>query len=379
MQPADFELHFSYKFATPDGNSGVQFRSKVIDPKTDRVGGYQADFDAKGGYDGSIYDEAGVAGGRGTMSNRGERTVWDADNNRSNEKLHAAGDDLKKFINVGDWNDCVVVAKGRHITYAINGHLTTQLIDDSPKALQGRRHRPAAACGLHDGDPVQGRQDQAAGFAEVAGGWWLVVGGWRRKCATAPLPQPPTTNHQPPSVLRPITPAGRVISFQSGAKPMIDVDRICVVIGRTRHKMVMAEIQEAAKRGASLIELRLDFLAKAPDFKRLLADKPCPMVATVRRPEDGGRWSGPEEARRMLLPPGRRRRLRLGRSRNRRRRRHSPLRQGPPHRQLPQHARDAGRPREIHERMCQQDADVVKLAVRAQTADRQPPRSGPDE
>ncbi len=29
----------------------------------------------------------------------------------------------------------MVVAKGRHITYAINGHLTTQLIDDSPKAL----------------------------------------------------------------------------------------------------------------------------------------------------------------------------------------------------------------------------------------------------
>jgi len=147
MQPADFELHFSYKFATPDGNSGVQFRSKIIDPKTDRVGGYQADFDAKAGYDGSIYDEAGVAGGRGTMSNRGERTVWDSNNNRSNDKLHADGDDLKKFIKVGDWNDCVVVAKGRHITYAINGHLTTQMIDDSPKAL----HDGVIALQLHAG------------------------------------------------------------------------------------------------------------------------------------------------------------------------------------------------------------------------------------
>src|SRR5207245_11620338 len=76
---------------------------------------------------------------------------------------------------------------------------------------------------------------------------------------------------------------------------------ICVVIGRTRHKMIQAEIQEAAKRGAELIELRLDFLAKAPDFKRLLANKPCPMVATVRRPQDGGRWSGSEEERLMLL------------------------------------------------------------------------------
>ena len=69
-------------------------------------------------------------------------------------------------------------------------------------------------------------------------------------------------------------------------------ERVCVVIGRTRHKMVAVEIQEAAKRGARMIELRLDFLAKAPDFKRLLADKPCAMMATVRRPLDGGRWSG---------------------------------------------------------------------------------------
>ena len=76
---------------------------------------------------------------------------------------------------------------------------------------------------------------------------------------------------------------------------------ICAVIGRTRHKMMQIEIQEAAKRGAKLIELRLDFLAKAPDFKRLLANKPCPMIATVRRPSEGGRFPGTEDERLMLL------------------------------------------------------------------------------
>ena len=133
---SDFELHFKYKFATPDGNSGVQFRSKVIDPKTFRVGGYQADFDAKGGYDGSIYDEAGVAGGRGIMSTRGEKTTWDASNKRHNEKLPEGNAALKKYIKTGDWNDIVLVAKGNHITYSINGHLMTDLTDDSPKALK---------------------------------------------------------------------------------------------------------------------------------------------------------------------------------------------------------------------------------------------------
>ena len=78
-------------------------------------------------------------------------------------------------------------------------------------------------------------------------------------------------------------------------------ERICVVIGRTRHNMIQVEIQEAAKCGAQMIELRLDFLAKAPDFRRLLATKPCPLVATVRRPRDGGRWAGSEEDRQLLL------------------------------------------------------------------------------
>lgn len=65
--------------------------------------------------------------------------------------------------------------------------------------------------------------------------------------------------------------------------------------------MMQAEIQEAAKQGAKLIELRLDFLAKAPDFKRLLENRPCPMMATFRRQVDGGRWNRSEEQRLMLI------------------------------------------------------------------------------
>ena len=133
---SDFELHLKYKFVTPDGNSGIQFRSKLLDPKTFRVGGYQADFDAKGGYDGSIYDEASVVGGRGTMSNRGDKTSWDAENKRHNEKLPQDNAALKKLLHIGDWNDVVLVAQGNHVTYTINGHLMTELTDESPKAMK---------------------------------------------------------------------------------------------------------------------------------------------------------------------------------------------------------------------------------------------------
>ena len=78
-------------------------------------------------------------------------------------------------------------------------------------------------------------------------------------------------------------------------------DQVLVVIGRTRHKMVVAELQEAVKRGAKNIELRLDFLAKAVDFKRLLPYKKCPWVATLRRPADGGRFPGTEPERQVIL------------------------------------------------------------------------------
>jgi 3-dehydroquinate dehydratase/shikimate dehydrogenase len=78
-------------------------------------------------------------------------------------------------------------------------------------------------------------------------------------------------------------------------------DRICVIIGRTRHKMVQVELEEAVKRGANFIELRLDFLAKAVDFQRLLPLKKCSWVATLRRREDGGRWTGSEAERKTII------------------------------------------------------------------------------
>jgi 3-dehydroquinate dehydratase/shikimate dehydrogenase len=130
--------------------------------------------------------------------------------------------------------------------------------------------------------------------------------------------------------------------------------------------MVQVEIQEAAKRGARMIELRLDFLAKPPDYKRLLQQRPCPLIATFRRPQDGGRWGGSEEERLMQLRQaivagfdwvdlesdvadkirrfGKVKRIVS----------YHNMREVPEDLEL------------IHERMCRQDADVVKIAVRAQ-------------
>ena len=76
---------------------------------------------------------------------------------------------------------------------------------------------------------------------------------------------------------------------------------ICVSIGRGRHKHMRAEHQHLAENGARLVELRLDYIRRAVTLKRLLRDRKCPVVATCRRPQDGGKWSGTEAERVMLL------------------------------------------------------------------------------
>jgi hypothetical protein len=140
----DFELRLKFKFAAVDGkvggNSGIQFRSKVTDEKGFVVGGYQADFDSNNGYTGIIYDEKGIAGGRGIMSKRGEKTTYTADGDpkkpSKTEPLEKSDAQLKEAIKVGDWNDVVLTVKGNHIVYQINGNTTTEVFDDSPKALK---------------------------------------------------------------------------------------------------------------------------------------------------------------------------------------------------------------------------------------------------
>lgn len=76
---------------------------------------------------------------------------------------------------------------------------------------------------------------------------------------------------------------------------------ICVTIGRGRHRMMMAEHQHLAESGIGLVELRLDFIRRPVDIKRLLADRPCPAIVTARRPADGGRWMKTETERVMAL------------------------------------------------------------------------------
>src|SRR3954464_11850964 len=145
-------------------------------------------------------------------------------------------------------------------------------------------------------------------------------------------------------------------------------DRVLVVIGRTRHKMVVAELQEAVKRGAKFIELRLDFLAKAVDFKRLTPDKQCPWVATLRRPAEGGRYGGTEAERQIIIRQaivsGAFEWVDLETDVASSIPRFGPVKRITTYHTLPGPPADLD---DIYARMLAQDGDVYKIAVAAQT------------
>jgi len=76
---------------------------------------------------------------------------------------------------------------------------------------------------------------------------------------------------------------------------------ICVSIGRGRHRHMIAEHKHLAENGMVLVELRLDYIQGGVQLKRLLADRPTPVIVTCRRAIDGGRWEQSEESRLLLL------------------------------------------------------------------------------
>lgn len=76
---------------------------------------------------------------------------------------------------------------------------------------------------------------------------------------------------------------------------------ICVSIGRGRHRHMIAEHKHLVEQGARLVELRLDYINGEVNIRRLLNDRPCPVVIACRRERDGGKYTGGEEQRLLLL------------------------------------------------------------------------------
>jgi hypothetical protein len=119
--PKDFELKLNYKISEK-GNSGVNYRSQLIDSIPFALKGYQADIDGKNNYTGQNYEERK----RTTLAYRGERVAISSESTtnlkdgvkknawRYREVLGHLGkaNTLKSSIKIMIGMRCILLSKG---------------------------------------------------------------------------------------------------------------------------------------------------------------------------------------------------------------------------------------------------------------------------
>lgn len=120
---SDFELTLSYKII--GGNSGIQYRAKVLDESTFVVGGYQGDMEAGIQHSGILYEEKG----RGIIAKRGEQVLVDESGNKAITQF-ANSEEIQKSIHPEEWNTYRIIADGNHLQHFINGVKTIDVIDN---------------------------------------------------------------------------------------------------------------------------------------------------------------------------------------------------------------------------------------------------------
>ncbi|MEO7101327.1 MAG: DUF1080 domain-containing protein [Luteolibacter sp.] len=137
-QVGDFELNFKYKIvdangtSTGFGNSGMQYRSKVVKPEYSVVSGYQADFETGKTFSGILYEEKA----RGILAQRGQKVVIHEGDAADKPKIEVTGevgkpDEIQAAIKPADWNDYTIIAKGGHLQHFINGRQTVDVTDET--------------------------------------------------------------------------------------------------------------------------------------------------------------------------------------------------------------------------------------------------------
>ncbi len=126
-------------------NSGVQYRSNLVDPAKFVVGGYQADLHAAQPNFGMLYGEK--LGKRGIIANRGKKVVVNAAGEKS--ETGTVGND-SHFVD-WEWNELRIVAVGNRLIHQINGITTADITDDHPEALK----KGILALQLHAGPPMR--------------------------------------------------------------------------------------------------------------------------------------------------------------------------------------------------------------------------------
>ena len=150
----DFDLRLSFRMNAAN-NSGIQYRSKhITEGKVNNawvVRGYQHELRNEKKFPNTssfIYDEGGK---RGRMCQVGERAVWTADGKKEVKETFVTQEAFDKLMRLDDWNDVVIIAKGKNVKHYLNGQLVVDFTDEDPKLAQSEG---VLALQLHAGAPM---------------------------------------------------------------------------------------------------------------------------------------------------------------------------------------------------------------------------------
>jgi hypothetical protein len=148
----DFELRLSFR-CNATNNSGIQYRSKHI---TENVGnkwvvrGYQHELRNELKYpniSGFIYDEGGK---RGRICQGGDSGTWEKDGKKTQSNF-LTEEEFGKIFKLDDWNDVVIIGKGKNIKHYMNGSLILDFTDNEPDLALSEG---VLALQLHAGKPM---------------------------------------------------------------------------------------------------------------------------------------------------------------------------------------------------------------------------------
>jgi len=139
----DFRLTFQAR-VEGDNNSGVQYRSKVVEPKTWKVSGYQADMHPKPEYTAMLYSEGT---GRGIVAERGQKVVVDA---KTGEPEVVGQTSPVTPVDISQWHEYTIEAKGNHLIHLLDGEVTVDVLDNHREQLD----TGVIALQVHAGRPM---------------------------------------------------------------------------------------------------------------------------------------------------------------------------------------------------------------------------------
>ncbi|MEM0897942.1 MAG: DUF1080 domain-containing protein, partial [Verrucomicrobiota bacterium] len=126
----DFELRATIR-VVGDNNSGIQYRSRLkpeIGPWV--ISGYQCDVHPAIEHTGMTYEEKG----RGIFGLNGKNVLLDPKGQRWLMSEHEPVE-----VDVSQWNEFSVVARGNHLVHRVNGKVTSEFIDcdDVGRSMEG--------------------------------------------------------------------------------------------------------------------------------------------------------------------------------------------------------------------------------------------------